>query len=668
MNSELLLWLGSVSLRSLCLGASVLVLLWICRVKSASARHALWTAVTAGMLLQVVLNPMLPPLRVRLLRAPVLQPASATLPSFHLTPTVPIVVNPVPVPRAWLPTWTQTACALYTLVALFLLLRLAWGYLLTRRLLRGSDGIEHLGAWESSRISVPVTFASKIFLPVDWREWEPGKLRTVLAHEQAHVRRADWHIALMSRINRCIFWFHPMAWWLERQLETLAENACDDAALLLAEDRAQYAQALLDMARAVKTGQGRWMLAMAKSAQVGRRIDRILDETRPIPGAFGRSGWLAVLACTLPLVLLASCVRLAPAKAKVAAPVNPAPASAPPPPPTAQALPNPPAAPDGTPYQKWLKEEVVYIITDAERNAFQALQTDEEREQFMEQFWLRRDPTPPTVENEFREEHYRRIAYANDRFASARLPGWETDRGMIYIRFGPPDERAQNPGRTYDRPIEEGGGTSTLFPFEKWRYRYIEGFSGEINIEFVDTSRNGEYHLTMDPGDTDKLTHGPRANAPPSPADTNQFTRLQLFAQIQAPPQIQNKDLEAAVDSSIKYNQLPMQISIEYTPVTAATVLARITIHFMAKDLQFKQQIGGSAATLNIYGRVTSMTRRPVASFEGSFPVGDRSGWRQAPIFEKTVPLPHGLFRLNVAAKDVNSGNMTVSETELDVR
>src|SRR5215831_16987697 len=81
-----------------------------------------------------------------------------------------------------------------------------------------------------------------------------------------------------------------------------------------------------------------------------------------------------------------------------------------------------------TPYRKWLNEDVAYIITDEERAAFKRLQTDEEREQFIEQFWLRRDPTPDTVENEFKEEHYRRIAYANERYASG-IPGWKTDRG-----------------------------------------------------------------------------------------------------------------------------------------------------------------------------------------------------------------------------------------------
>src|SRR5713226_5831461 len=137
-------------------------------------------------------------------------------------------------------------------------------------------------------------------------------------------------------------------------------------------------------------------------------------------------------------------------------------------------------------YKKWLNEEVIYIISDEERTAFLRLSNNEEREQFIEQFWLRRDPTPDTVENEFKEEHYRRIAYANERFSSG-IPGWKTDRGRIYIIWGPADEIESHPsGGTYDRPPEEGGGSTSTYPFEKWRYRYLEGIGNDVILEFVD--------------------------------------------------------------------------------------------------------------------------------------------------------------------------------------
>src|SRR5579864_7727686 len=164
-----------------------------------------------------------------------------------------------------------------------------------------------------------------------------------------------------------------------------------------------------------------------------------------------------------------------------------------------------------TPYRKWLNEDVAYIITDEERAAFKRLQTDEEREQFIEQFWLRRDPTPDTVENEFKEDHYARIAYANERFASG-IPGWRTDRGRIYILYGKPTEiESHASGGTYERPIQEGGGTTSTYPFEIWRYRYIEGIGNEVILEFVDPTMSGEYHLTTDPNEKDALLRVPGA-------------------------------------------------------------------------------------------------------------------------------------------------------------
>ena len=231
-----------------------------------------------------------------------------------------------------------------------------------------------------------------------------------------------------------------------------------------------------------------------------------------------------------------------------------------------------------TPYKKWLSEDVTYIITDEERQAFKHLNTDEEREQFIEQFWLRRDPTPDTQENEFKEEHYRRIAYANERFASG-IPGWKADRGRIYITYGPADEVESHPsGGSYERPSEEGGGSTSTYPFEKWRYRYIEGIGSDINIEFVDTTMTGEYRMTMDPSEKDALLYVPGAGLTlmeqlglSSKTDRfnrtdgthlgtafggetqamNEFNRLEQFAKLQKPPAIKFKDLEAAIRTRI---------------------------------------------------------------------------------------------------------------------
>src|SRR6202795_835756 len=162
-------------------------------------------------------------------------------------------------------------------------------------------------------------------------------------------------------------------------------------------------------------------------------------------------------------------------------------------------------------YRRWLDEDVVYIISSEERGAFLHLQTNEEREQFIESFWQRRNPDPDSPENTFKEEHYRRIAYANEHYASG-IPGWKTDRGRIYIMWGPPDEIESHPsGGSYDRPASEGGGTTSTYPFEDWRYRYLEGIGEDVNIEFVDPTMTGEFKLTMDPSEKDALTYVPGA-------------------------------------------------------------------------------------------------------------------------------------------------------------
>ncbi len=352
-----------------------------------------------------------------------------------------------------------------------------------------------------------------------------------------------------------------------------------------------------------------------------------------------------------------------------------------------------------TPWKKWLNEEVVYIITDEEKKAFKQLATDEEREQFVEQFWLRRDPTPDTEENEYREEHYRRIAYANERFASG-IPGWKTDRGRIYIMYGPADEVESHPsGGTYERPYEEGGGTTSTYPFEKWRYRYIEGIGNDVNIEFVDTTMSGEYHMTMDPSEKDALLYVPNAGltmmeamglacktqrftrtdgthlgtgGQPLPESMSEFSRLEQFAKLQKPPSIKYKDLEAAVNSSIKYNLLPMKVRADYIPITGSSVLTNITIQFDRKDLQFKQKEGVSQATVNLYGRITTMSRRPANYFEDLVQVDIPTEMLQQAVngvnlYQKTIPLKPGRYRLNVAAKDVVGGNQTTYEMVLDV-
>ena len=352
-----------------------------------------------------------------------------------------------------------------------------------------------------------------------------------------------------------------------------------------------------------------------------------------------------------------------------------------------------------TPYRKWLNEDVAYIITDEERAAFKRLQTDEEREQFIEQFWLRRDPTPDTVENEFKEEHYRRIAYSNEHYASG-IPGWKTDRGRIYITYGPPDEIDSHPsGGTYERPPEEGGGETSTYPFEQWRYRYIEGIGTNIIIEFVDPTMTGEYHMTMDPSEKDALLYVPGAGLTMmeqmglssktqrfqntdgthlgmpfggQPESMNEFTRLEQFAKLQQAPKIKFTDLETAVSTRLSYNILPMKTREDFFPVTDATVLTNVTLQFDNKDLQFQLKDGVQKAVVDIYGKFSTMTRRVVSVFEDTVTASSPPEFLQdyaklKSIYQKTIPLAPGTYRLNVSAKDVVGGNLSLYEVAITV-
>jgi GWxTD domain-containing protein len=352
-----------------------------------------------------------------------------------------------------------------------------------------------------------------------------------------------------------------------------------------------------------------------------------------------------------------------------------------------------------TPYRKWLNEDVSYIITDEERAAFKRLQTDEEREQFIENFWLRRDPTPDTVENEFKEEHYRRIAYANEHYASG-IPGWKTDRGRIYIMYGPPDEiDDHSSGGFYERPPEEGGGETSTYPFQQWRYRYIEGIGNNIIIEFVDPTMSGEFRMTMDPSEKDALLYVPGAGLTlmeqmgmsdktqrfnntdgthlgqafgGQPESMNEFSRLEQFAKLQKPPEIKFKDLEAEVNSRITFNILPAKVRVDYFPITDASVLTYVTLQFENKDLQFVSKEGIQKAAVNIYGRVTTMTRRIVNTFEQTVEVPApkemlKEYQAQRSIYQTSMPVAPGTYRLNIVAKDVTAGTIFNHELRLDV-
>ncbi|HYK91433.1 MAG TPA: GWxTD domain-containing protein, partial [Acidobacteriota bacterium] len=344
-------------------------------------------------------------------------------------------------------------------------------------------------------------------------------------------------------------------------------------------------------------------------------------------------------------------------------------------------------------FKKWLSEDVVYIISPEEKAVFQKLTTPEEKEQFIEQFWQRRNPDPRSSANEFKEEHYRRIAYANEHFTSGD-PGWMSDRGRIYIIHGKPDEIESRPdGGTYNRPIEEGGGTTTVYPYEKWHYRYIEGLGTNIDLEFVDKTNTGKYELAVSPYEKDALLEiglGPtlaeqtglatRADHPAlNPAmggaqygpvnlfsrrEDTPFARYELAAKAQSPPIVKYKALKEMVEVNVSYNMLPFEVRKDYLKLDDDRVLVPITVQLRNSDLTFKTELGSEVARIGVYGVVTSLANRIIHEFEDDIVVPVRkenleSALKKYAAYQKIVPLSRsGRYKLDLVLKDLNSGKV----------
>ena len=351
-------------------------------------------------------------------------------------------------------------------------------------------------------------------------------------------------------------------------------------------------------------------------------------------------------------------------------------------------------------YKKWLKEDVVYIITDEELTVFRNLTTMEEQEQFIEQFWHRRDPDMRTSVNEFKDEHYRRIAYANERFPSGK-PGWMTDRGRIYIIHGPPTQVvSRGGGGMYTRPMYEGGGTTSTYPFETWRYRYIEGLGTEIELEFVDASLTGEYRLALEPWEKDALLHlpgagmtvaeemglaqridrpyfnpGRRGSAFPMMATRQKdefFERYNVYAKIQAPQKVKYGDLKSMVDVSIGYESLSFRVRRDYFKLGDDRVVVPVTVEFDNDNLSFQLEDEKQyVAKVGVYGSVTSMTKRVVDEFDHDLVQSYRPdsyfvNSKGRSTYQKILVLPRKMrYRLDLVVKDLRSGKVGVSRTAI---
>jgi GWxTD domain-containing protein len=348
-------------------------------------------------------------------------------------------------------------------------------------------------------------------------------------------------------------------------------------------------------------------------------------------------------------------------------------------------------------YKDWLDKDVAYLITDEERKAFKKLETDDERERFIEDFWRRRDPDPDTEENEFREEYYERIAYANEHYASG-IPGWKTDRGRIYITWGKPDEIETHPsGGNYNRESYEGGGSTSTYPFERWFYRYLPGVGSGIEIEFVDPTGSGEYRIARNPDEKDALLNVPGAgltlaeemglsdkgqrvanvggigNPNYEREQDSPFNRLEILADLSRPPQIKFNELASAVNTPvIEDNPLAFDLRVDFFRQSDERVITAFTIQTDNQNLVFQDSGGLQTAQLNIFGKITHVSGRRAGIFED--PVITRAtpqelteAKERKSAYQKAVALAPGHYRVDVIVRDVTSGATGVRHLGFEV-
>ena len=337
-------------------------------------------------------------------------------------------------------------------------------------------------------------------------------------------------------------------------------------------------------------------------------------------------------------------------------------------------------------YSQWTSKDVEYIITGDEKKAYKALKTDEERENFIENFWRRRDPDPDTEENEYREEYYERIAYANEHYASG-IPGWKTDRGRIYITFGKPDSIESHPsGGSYNRPSYEGGGSTTTYPFETWFYRHLDNVGDGIEIEFVDPTGTGEYRIARSPNEKDALLNVPGAGLTTAESlglgnkgdrisginsghnftreQDSPFRRLEIITALQRPPSVKFSDLQASLSDSgvIDNNPLDFDMRVDFFRQSDERVITAFTVQASNKELSFEQSGGLQTARMNIFGRVMAVSGKRSGIFEDSVTTSATTdelieAKDRKSVYQKAIALTPGTYKVDVVVRDVGTGN-----------
>jgi len=341
-------------------------------------------------------------------------------------------------------------------------------------------------------------------------------------------------------------------------------------------------------------------------------------------------------------------------------------------------------------WRQWMENEVAYIITDEEKALFDKLSTDEERDRFVEDFWRRRDPEPRTAENEYKIEYYRRIAYANDRYASG-IPGWKSDRGRVYITLGPPDSIETHPaGSYYEGGLTSHGGSTLTYPLQVWTYRRIPWIGDDVRIEFVDKSSSGAFKLLSGPLDrADTLnamttlmseemsTRYDASDLVYLPIGTSRpqdqlFERFEQYAALQHAPKIRFDDLKQRVTAHAYTQSFPLAVQGYPLWMVPERAVVPLSVEVENRHLRYEQKGGNYQARLNVYILIEALDGRIVAEFDDdtvSAYTTDTFDTRltEKTVYQRFVLLPAGRYKLSLAVKDTVSGQVTVREQSLHI-
>jgi len=308
-------------------------------------------------------------------------------------------------------------------------------------------------------------------------------------------------------------------------------------------------------------------------------------------------------------------------------------------------------------YRVWLTEDVGYVITREERSAFLQLTSDADRDWFIEQFWQRRNPVPDSEENTFKEEHYRRMAYANEHFSREGVPGWKADRGRIYIEWGQPD-------------AIDLDGVGVAGSRQLWRYRYLEGIGENVELEFTDPRHSGEYHLTVEPAISDGRFYFDDGVELECTGCIQVLSERDTSESSQLVPQF--RDLELVAIAHISRNDINFKYRfLAPVPVTTFTSQVRMTIEVPDSELRQQEREADHPTRLNLFCQITDSDGHVVETLEDKTPepVGDSANKDSAESYfpERGIPLRPGSYKVAMVVGNPISGNVGTAYTELVV-